>query len=431
MIESFFWRKLVVKTGMARLIPSLVQSIPRELDHLELYSDRTLSLPYSELHDSALLPDISTPGSINFALGNPRCDLHSSMPRIVTDCRPDFWGDSALRQELAERFHVDHGQAVDSDQEFLITPGGASTFASTLDALINPGDRVVLFDPTSPIFPLGLKHRRARIHWVPTWSDEGRMRFPMDVFSKAIRGAKMVVLGDPVNPTGCLMTPEDLEQIAFWAQKVEAIIYLDSSFDRWREERPRVRLAQLPNGTGRVITAGSFAKSHGLTSARVGWVSGPKHLLNPIAGASLLNGNSVAPVCQQMALTALRIGDPALQSIRDDLNARRHYVFERLLGMGLKPTTAKGGFFLWVPVPTQETSHAFAQRLLGETGVLVNPGHVFGPSGKNFFRLSFAIDEGRLREGLARLEAFLNPPPVAKLLEEPIPETISMENVTR
>jgi aspartate/methionine/tyrosine aminotransferase len=82
-------------------------------------------------------------------------------------------------------------------------------------------------------------------------------------------------------------------------------------------------------------------------------------------------------------------------------------VREQLLGMGLEPWEAAAGFFFWTAVPNGESGRTFAQRLLSETGVLVNPGHVYGPSGETFVRVSFATDEGRLREGLIRLAKFV------------------------
>jgi aspartate/methionine/tyrosine aminotransferase len=238
---------------------------------------------------------------------------------------------------------------------------------------------------------------------VGTWSDAGRLRFAMDAFSRAMRGSKLLVLADPANPTGCVLAPEDLEQIAFWARKHDVLIYQDASFDRWRAEPTRTRLASLPHAEGRILTAGSFGKSHGLSAARVGWLVGHRHLIRPCAAAALLSAPFVPSLCQQVALQALRSGDDQ----PEDFNARREYVVRRLREMGLDPWDAAGGFFAWVPVPGGESGRDFAQRLLAETGVLVNPGAPFGPSGDPFVRISFATDEGRLREGLNRLQRFL------------------------
>ena len=403
-IDSFFWRKLLIRSGLARLIPSVRRQLRGADDAIAWYSDRTLAVPIAELEDFALLPSIHTPNSIDFALGSPPCDISVNVGRSMNDRRAvSPWGLHELRSDLAAEFQLNHGVEHDPNDEMLITHGASGAFASCLDAFINPGDAAVLFDPTSPIFSIGLKHRRARVRWVPTWSDDGQLRFAMDRFAQAMRGAKLLVLADPSNPTGCVLAPEDVEQIAFWARKHDVLIFQDASFDRWRSQPARTRLASLPNAKNRILTCGSFSKSHGLTSARVGWLTGNRHLVRPCAAAMLLTAPFVPALCQQVAIQALRTSE----SVREDFTSRRAHVSERLQEMGLKPWPAVAGFFLWVPVPNDENGRDFAQRLLRETGVLVNPGSPFGPSGERFFRLSFATDAGRLREGLERLERFL------------------------
>ncbi|WP_020472941.1 pyridoxal phosphate-dependent aminotransferase [Zavarzinella formosa] len=407
MIESFFWRKMLAKSGLGKYVPAVKKTLNGGEEYLSLLADRTLAAPLTELLDRALLPDINTPDSIHLALGSPRCEIYPSLPRTINDRRPSAWGDYELRAELADGFRRDHGVEHEPADEVFITHGATGAFAAVLDAFVNPGDRVVLFDPTSPVFSLGLKHRRASVAWVPTASEDGFVRFALNDLMRAMRGAKMIVLADPANPTGCVFASEDLEQIAFWAKKNDTLIVQDMSFDRWRNDPAKSRLANLPHTEGRIISIGSFAKSHGLSAARVGWLAGYRHLVRPCALAALMNAPFVAPLCQQVVTQALRMGEVAMNSTRDDLNDRREYVSERLRGMGLLPWAARAGFFFWTPVPTGETSRAFAQRLLTETGVLVNPGEVFGPSGSRFVRISFAVDEGRLREGMARLEGFV------------------------
>jgi aspartate/methionine/tyrosine aminotransferase len=200
---------------------------------------------------------------------------------------------------------------------------------------------------------------------------------------------------------------EDLEQVAFWARKHDVLIFQDVSFDRWRSEPANARLASLPHAEGRILTCGSFSKSHGLMAVRVGWLAGDRHLVRPCAAAALLSAPFVPSLCQQLALHAMRTGEAVMAEVRSDFAARRFYVRDRLQEMGLEPWPASAGFFFWVPVRGGESGSAFAQRLLSATGVLVNPGHVFGPSGKAFVRISYATDEGRLREGLNRLAEFV------------------------
>jgi aspartate/methionine/tyrosine aminotransferase len=418
-IESYFWRKLLLRSGLARFLPAVRRELRGGEVYLHQYSDRTLALPLNQLLDTALLPDVATPDSINLALGSPICEVPLSLDRRAREGRAiSAWGLPELRADLANEFQLNHGPEHDPADEVLITHGASGAFAATLDAFINPGDRAVLFDPTSPIFSIGLRHRRASIHWVPTWSDAGRVRFAMDAFAKAMRGAKLLVLADPVNPTGCVFAPEDLEQIAFWARKQDAIIFHDASFDRWRSEPAKGRIVSLPNAESRILTCGSFAKNHGMSAARVGWLIGTRHLVRPCAGMAMMSAPFVPAICQQLALHAMRLGESEMPG---DFNTRREYVRERLKSMGLQPWDSAGGFFFWMPTPGDETGRDFAQRLLHETGVLVNPGSPFGPSGERFIRICFGADEGRLREGLNRLAKFLSMEPthglpVAQLL---------------
>ena len=407
MTESFFWRRLIARGGLGRWLPGVRRAMRGGEDVLPLLSDRLLATPLADLLDPALFPDINTPDSINLALGSPRCELPPMPPRASADRRPAPAGDPELRAEIAGMFRREHGVEHDPDEEILVTHGATGAFAAVLDAFVNPGDRVVLFDPSSPLYSIGLKHRRASVAWVPTTSADGFVRFFSNDLTTAMRGAKLIVLADPSNPTGAVFAPEDLEQITFWARKNNTLIIEDSSYDRWRNESPRIRLANLPRCEGRIITLGSFAKSHGLESIRVGWLAGDRRLVRPCLLSASLNAPFVAPICQQMATRALRAGDSDLPAARAELNTRREYVAGRLRAMGLLPWPARAGFFQWTPVPPGETSRAFAGRLLAGTGVLVNPGEVFGPSGHRFVRISLATDEGRLREGLARLEGFV------------------------
>ena len=173
MVQSFTLRKLLARTGLARFVPSVRRALAGADDYLRYYSDHTLAVPLDQLADPALLPDVATPDSINLALGSPRIDLPFGLGRGLADRRPaSAWGDLELRVEIVAQLHLDHGAEYDPADEVLITHGASGAFAAALDAFVNPGDPVVLFDPTSPIFPVGLAHRRARVRWVPMWGDD-------------------------------------------------------------------------------------------------------------------------------------------------------------------------------------------------------------------------------------------------------------------
>lgn len=421
MFSSFFWKKFLVRTGIARRLPSVKRLLGGGEDFLRYLGDRALAAPTDELTDPAWFPDVQVPDAINLALGAPRCEVPVGSLRGVNDRRaPSPWGLPELREEVAERQRLPDGRGPDPADEVLVTHGATGAFATVIDTFLNPGAKVVLFDPASPIFALGLKHRRAKVRRVGTWLEDGKTRFDVESFASAMRGATLLVLCDPCNPTGGLLAPEDLEQIAFWANRHDVLIHLDESFAAFRYEPPTARLAALPHAKDRLLTAGSVSKAYGLGAARVGWLTGCRHLLRPCAVTASMAAPFVSPLCQQVALAALRSGEAAAAATRDEFAGRRRYLAEALQAMGLNPAFPAGAYFFWVPVNHLGlTGREFARQLLLAKRVLVNPGEPFGPSGEDHVRISYATEEGRLREGVQRLGEFMDELSRSRLSEAP------------
>src|SRR5262249_4797338 len=144
---------------------------------------------------------------------------------------------------------------------------------------------------------------------------------------------------------------EDLEQIAWWADRRDVLVFCDDSYERFRygEDEP-VGIAALPKARWRTLLAGSVSKGHALAAARVGWLAGHRHLIRPCLLTSLTQAAFVPTVSQQIALAALRQKDESFEWFRAEFESRRRYAFERLQGMGLEPAWPAGAFFFWVPV---------------------------------------------------------------------------------
>jgi aspartate/methionine/tyrosine aminotransferase len=279
---------------------------------------------------------------------------------------------------------------------------------TVLDAFVNRGDRVVLLDPCSPLYPLLAGARQARVHWLHSWTEDGRTRFRLDHLARALHGARLLILNSPGNPTGGVVAAEDLEQIAWWADRHDVLILSDTVFERYHHEGPLPRIGALPRAHQRTLTVGSVSKGYALASVRVGWLAAHRHLLRPCLLTAALRSPFVATLGQQIALAALRADPKPFESIRAEFESRRRYAFERLRAMELNPVWPAGGFFFWVPVWDRGVSgRQFAEGLLREGKVCVSPGDLFGPSGIGYVRISYATDEGRLQEGLNRLAEYL------------------------
>ncbi|VTR93717.1 aspartate tyrosine aromatic aminotransferase : Aromatic amino acid aminotransferase OS=Desulfosporosinus sp. HMP52 GN=DP73_21835 PE=4 SV=1: Aminotran_1_2 [Gemmata massiliana] len=411
MAIPFWLTKLLVRTRLARFTPRARRLTDGGTAYLKYYSDRVLAAPLDELLDPAVIPHVPNLDILDLNQPTPdappargavsvgRTDAFSAPGRVPTTL-------PVLARIIADRYQTT-GRTINPSTDILATHGATAAFTAALDAFVNPGDRVVMFDPCSPLFALGTKSRHANVRWVPTWIEDGRCRYIAATFERAMRGAKMLVLSDPGNPTGGCLANEDLEHIAWIAGGYGVLVYFDESFAAFRPDRART-LAAMPGADRLTLTAGSVSQEFGQPGMRVGWLAGPRHLVRACQLTANLTAPYVPPVCQQAA--ARLLAEPTVATdLSERFNAKRQYTLDRLRAMKLEPEQPGGGYFVWVPVSNLNVDgRTFAEKLLKEERVLVGPGGAFGPSGAGHIRVSFAADEGRLREGLNRLAAFVD-----------------------
>jgi aspartate/methionine/tyrosine aminotransferase len=429
----FLARQLLVRTGLAAHTTEAKALTGGQPQFVKYLSDRTLAAPVEELLDPATFPDADGPDVMNLNLPAPRFDSPIGGWRFTADRQgnPNPWGLSALRQIVAER------KGVDADSQVFVTHGATAAYAAVLDAFVNPGDRVVMFDPTSALFRLGALSRRAKVRAVPTWMEDGRTRFVFDHLATAMRGAMLLVLSLPNNPTGGTLTGEAVEHVAWLANRHDVLVYADETFDRFRyDDSPPPGLATQAGMSERLISAGSMTAGYALGSLRVGWLTGHPQLVRPCALNALLSAPFVPTACQQAAARAVQAEEDLFAPTLAEFKSKRQYTVDRLKKMGLDAAAPGGGFFCWVPVAQLGVSgRDFAERLLREQRVLVGPGSAFGPSGKEYVRVSFAVEDGRLREGLTRLGRFVETLKGTPVVEEatvsvsdevavPVPEAV-------
>lgn len=436
MALPFWFTKLLVRTRLARFSRRARALTDNDTVALRHFSDRVLAAPHYELLDPAFVPAQPTADVLD--LNQPVPDAPPargavSVGRADSPCAPGRVPVvlPELRSAIIERARRG-GNPSAAGTDLLVTHGATAALAAALDALVNPGDRVVLFDPCSPLFALGARSRRAAIRWVPTWTEEGRTRYTAADLERALRGAKVLVLADPANPTGGTLSNEDLEHVAWVAANRGVIVYRDESFGTFRYGDRPPALATLPGMERLALTAGSVSQEFGQPGMRVGWLSGPRALVRACRLCAHLSAPYVSPVLQQAA--ARLLAEPLAPERVERFRAKRQYTLDRLRALDLGVEAPGGGYFAWVPVADLGINgRAFAERLLSEEQVLVGPGCAFGPSGSEHVRVSFAVDDGRLREGLHRLVAFVarlrNPgaPPVPVSVGEPVEPPVLTE----
>ncbi len=426
MAIPFWLTKLLVRTRLARFTTRAKRLTEGGGSFLRYYSDRVLTAPVEELLDPAILPDPAGPNIIDLNSPSLRTESAVSFGRFTTE----RWADSSprgakeLREAIATRYRRFGRATVNPETDIQITHGATGAYATVLDAFVNPGDRVVLLDPCSPLFSLGAKSRRATVRRVNTWTEDGRCRFLTADFERAMRGAKVLALANPGNPSGGCLSDEDLDYIVWIAAAYDVLVYADESFGRFRFGAAGKSMAAAAGADRRVLTAGSVTPEFGLGAVRVGWLTGPQHLVKACSLMNNLNAPFVPLVCQQAACRAVTEPETNFMATLDKLRGKRDYTVDRLRGMGLEPDRPAGGLFAWVPVSGLGLDgRTFAERLYRDHQVQVGPGCAYGPGGSGHIRLSFAADDGRLREGLARMaslvEQLKNPVTPAASTEQP------------
>lgn len=396
--------RLLAQSGLAAMLPWVLRLTEGGAGALPYYSDDLLGAACPELAEVLPLQQPAPAAVLDLATAGPRCPLP---PAELPDCYEPapVGGLPALKLTAADHLRKSSGLTVQPSSEVLITSGVAGALVLALGALVNRGDRIVLFDPASPLYRLAARHRLARVRWVRTWVEDGVTRFDPLQLIDAMRGARLVVVNSPANPTGGVFAPEALEQIAWWADRRDVLIFNDEALQAFRTG-PAASIAVQPRAVDRTLTAGSVSKGCGLPALRVGWLAGHRQLIRPCLLHAATQWQSVPTMCQEAALAALKQDADAYAPMHDLLNARRQMVQERLQALHLNVTPATTGCHLWVNVGKLGlTGEHFADLLLHSQKVLVWPGHHFGPASRDCVRLSCAGDEVSLRKGLARLGA--------------------------
>lgn len=405
-----YWLKVAcVRSGLARFLPVTKRYFPTRPDFIRRISDRLLAAPVEELAEPATFPEFTD--GIDLADAAPDFGLANSLriPRSSTD------GAARLRSAvLADSANIG----------FCATTGVTAGYAAVLDAFVNPGDGVALFDPTPPLFHLGAKSRRATLRWIPSWTDDGRMRFLSAGLSRALRGAKLLLLANPSIPTGGRISPGDWEEIAWQAKRAGVIVVTDESLNRCPIDETEPTRPTFDTE----IRLDSLSLGFGLRDLRIGWATGHAELIRAVELAVVLSGSRPSRTDMAAAAELLERDPSFLEPQHKGLRERRDYAIERLQGMGLAATRPAAGASLWVSVASWRIDgRTFAARLLREQGVLVTPGTAYGPSGNHFIRIAFGRDDGRLRAGLTKLGAFMESlqpiPQNSKVETAPAPKT--------
>lgn len=317
-------------------------------------------------------------------------------------------GRIALREAIAEQQMKIGGGTVTPDQVCTYSGAQNALFATAL-CLLEPGDQVVVPEPCYVTYEATIKTPGADWVLVPQPGATGFRPDP-DAIGRAITDrTKAIFLITPNNPTGVVMTRDELSAIADIAKKNDLWVVSDEVYGALTFDTEHVSIASLPGMAERTVTISSLSKSHAMTGWRLGWAIGPDTLMAHMAKLSLCMLYGMPGFIQEAAVTALRDCEDDVDRIRDAFRRRRDLVVERFAVIpGLKSVVPDAGMFLMTDVRgTGLDAQTFCQALFDETGVSLLNAQPFGPSSEGHVRISFASSETELTEACNRIEGFV------------------------
>ena len=305
---------------------------------------------------------------------------------------------------LERRFHLTYNYA----NEVLVTVGGSEAIDIALRTMVNPGDEVLIPQPSYVSYePCAVLADAVPV--IINLKAENEFRLTAQELRDAITDkTKVLVLPFPNNPTGAIMEKKDLEEIAEVILEKDLFVISDEIYSELTYKADHVSIASIPGMQERTILINGFSKSYAMTGWRLGYACGPKIIIE-----QMLKIHQFAIMCapttsQYAAVEALRNGDDDVVEMREAYNQRRRYLMYAFKEMGLPCFEPYGAFYVFPCIREfGMTSDEFATRFLQEEKVAVVPGTAFGDCGEGFIRISYAYSLENLKVAIGRLGGFL------------------------
>jgi aminotransferase len=315
-----------------------------------------------------------------------------------------------LRELISENLQRRYGVAYDPRAELIITVGASEAVDASLRALLDPGDEVIYHEPCFVAYAPCIQLAGGVPVRVATSDATGFAVSAAEIEAAVTPRTKAIFLGYPNNPTGAVLSREQLAAIAEVAERHDLLVISDEIYDRLvYGDHQHTAFSSLPGMRDRTVLIGGFSKSYAMTGWRIGYVAAPAGLMTGIAKVHQY-GIMCAPTSAQFAaIEALRVGEPFVRAMHDEYDRRRQLMTDRLNRMGLLCFEPKGAFYCFPNVTgaTGLDEETFAQRLLAEERVAVVPGTAFGPSGAGHVRACYATAYEDIVEAMDRVAAFV------------------------
>lgn len=313
-----------------------------------------------------------------------------------------------LREEISAYLNRRFSLSYDAE-EIIVTVGGSEAIDIGFRTMLDPGDEVVIPEPCF-------------VSYVPCVTMAGGVpvRLPLEeedqfkltkekLLSAITEKTKMVVLPFPNNPTGAVMTKEELQIVADIIKEKDLFVMSDEIYSELSYQGDHVSIASIPGMRERTVVINGFSKSYAMTGWRLGYAAGPKEIISQMVKVHQFVIMSAPTTSQYAAVEALRNGDADVARMRDSYNERRRFLVKELREMGLPCFEPMGAFYVFPNIRRfGMTSEEFATKLLENQRVAVVPGSAFGECGEGFLRISYAYSIEDLKKALGKIQKFID-----------------------
>ncbi len=313
-----------------------------------------------------------------------------------------------LREEICRYLYRRQGLSYDPVKEVLITVGGSEAIDIGLRAMCNPGDEVLIPQPSYVSYePCAVLAGAKPV--IINLKAENEFRLTAQELEDAItEKTKILILPFPNNPTGAIMERKDLEAIAEVILKHDIFVMSDEIYSELTYKDKHVSIAELPGMQERTILINGFSKAYAMTGWRLGYACGPREIIQQMTKIHQFAIMCAPTTSQCAAVEALKNGDGDVEQMRTAYNQRRRYLMNAFREMGLECFEPYGAFYVFPCIKEFGlTSDEFAERLLKEEKLAVVPGTAFGDCGEGFLRISYAYSMEQLKEALSRMNRFI------------------------
>lgn len=313
-----------------------------------------------------------------------------------------------LRREICNYLNRRFGLAYEPKSEVIVTVGGSEAIDLAVRALIEPGDEAIIPVPSFVCYGPIVELAHGKPVFIETKEEDNFKLRPEALRAAITPKTKLLILPYPNNPTGAVMTKDELEEIAQILEGTNIMVLSDEIYGELTYGRRHTAFATVGNMWERTITVSGFSKAYAMTGWRLGYLCAPKELVTQMHKIHQYAIMCAPTTSQLAAIEALKHGDPDIEMMANEYNRRRKYILDGLRKMGIDTFEAEGAFYVFPRIGKFGlSSDDFCQKLLDEKGVAIVPGNAFGDCGEGYARISYAYSVEHITEALKRMNEFI------------------------